>query len=89
MYLRELKAYKAPATKASDADGHVMKFSAPAAPRSPEDGDLAKDLQSYESAAVEVEGQSTEAGASSDASSVDAWFEVRTTKGAALHESFG
>lgn len=76
MYLKELKAYKSPAVKASDAEGHVMKFNAPQPPRSPEEGDLAADLKSYESAQVEVEGQSSEAGApASGDSALQSWFE--------------
>jgi F-type H+-transporting ATPase subunit h len=75
MYLRELKVYKSPTVKASDAEGHVQKFSTPKAPRSPEEGDLAGDLSSYQSSAVEVEGQSSEAGAAPGQSAVEAWFE--------------
>lgn len=75
MYLRELKAYKSPAVKASDAEGHVQKFSTPKAPRSPEEGDLASDLSSYQNSTVEVEGQSSEVGAAPEQSAVEAWFE--------------
>lgn len=57
MYLRELKAYKTPAVKASDSEGHVQKFSMPKTPASPEEGDIASELKSYETQAVEVEGQ--------------------------------
>lgn len=72
MYLRELKNYKAPAVKSSDAEGHVQKFNAPRLPKSPEEGDLAGDLKAYESQEVEVEGQSAEGGHSAAA---DDWFE--------------
>lgn len=57
LYLRELKAYKPTPIKASDAEGHVQKFSAPRAPRSPEEGDIANDLKAYETQQVEIEGQ--------------------------------
>ncbi|KAL8829091.1 MAG: hypothetical protein Q9191_002216 [Dirinaria sp. TL-2023a] len=57
LYLKELKAYKPPPTKASDAEGHVLKFSVPKPPQSPEEGDLAQDLKAYEQQQVEVEGQ--------------------------------
>ena len=72
LYLRELKAYKPTPIKASDAEGHVQKFSVPKAPRSPEEGDIANDLKAYEEQQVEIEGQaaSGEAGAAEDD-----WFE--------------
>ncbi|KAA6416190.1 MAG: FK506 suppressor Sfk1 [Lasallia pustulata] len=72
IYLRELKGYKPTPIKASDADGHVQKFSAPKAPRSPEEGDIANDLKAYEEQQVEIEGQAVagEAGAAEED-----WFE--------------
>ncbi len=57
MYLRELKAYKPPPQKASDAEGHVQKFTPPSTPKSPEETNLASEMQDYESQVVEVEGQ--------------------------------
>ena len=57
MYLRELKNYKPTPVKASDAEGHVQKFAAPKLPQSPEESDMAKDLQAYEQQQVEIEGQ--------------------------------
>lgn len=57
LYLKELKAYKVPAVKDSDATGHVQIFSVPKAPKSPEEADLASSLKEYENMAVEVEGQ--------------------------------
>ena len=72
LYLRELKAYKPTPIKASDADGHVMTFSAPKPPKSPEEGDIANDLKAYETQTVEVEGQA----AQGEAAAVDEdWFE--------------
>jgi F-type H+-transporting ATPase subunit h len=71
LYLKELKAYKAPAVKASDSEGHVQKFSIPAAPPSPEEADIASELKAYESQVPEVEGQA-EAGA---APVEQDWFE--------------
>ena len=56
MYLKELRAYKAPAQKASDAEGHVQKFNPPAAPKSPEETNLASEMSDYENQKVEVEG---------------------------------
>jgi F-type H+-transporting ATPase subunit h len=63
MYLRELKAYKPVQVKASDAEGHVQKFTIPQAPKSPEEGDLASELKAYETQQVELEGASSEPGA--------------------------
>lgn len=57
MYLKNLKEYKVPAAKASDAEGHVQKFNPPAAPKSPEESNLASEMKAYEDSAVEVEGQ--------------------------------
>ncbi|TVY36927.1 ATP synthase subunit, mitochondrial [Lachnellula subtilissima] len=72
LYVRELKAYKVPAVKATDAEGNVQKFAAPAAPKSPEEADIANELKSYEASAVEIEGQA-EGGAA--ASQEFDWFE--------------
>ena len=56
LYLKELKAYKPTPVKDSDAAGHVQTFTAPKAPKSPEEADLASSLKEYEDAIVEVEG---------------------------------
>lgn len=61
LYLKELKAYKAPALKANDAEGQVLTFNQPKTPKSPEEADLASSLQEYESMAVEVEGNEADA----------------------------
>jgi F-type H+-transporting ATPase subunit h len=84
MYLKELKAYKTPAVKASDAEGHVQKFTLPKAPPSPEEADIASELKAYESQVPEVEGQSGEAGA---APVEQDWFEepVEEEEGHAAH----
>ncbi|KIX03520.1 uncharacterized protein Z518_07073 [Rhinocladiella mackenziei CBS 650.93] len=58
MYLKELRAYKPPPSKASDAEGHVQKFTPPATPKSPEEANLAKEMKEYEDQVVEIEGQS-------------------------------
>lgn len=57
LYLKELKAYKVPAVKDSDAEGQVQTFTLPKTPKSPEEADLASSLQEYENMAVEIEGQ--------------------------------
>ena len=56
LYIKELKAYKSPPVKPSDAEGHVQKFAPPKAPKSPEEGDIANDLKAYEAQQVDVEG---------------------------------
>jgi len=71
MYLKELKAYKAPPVKPSDAQGHVQQFSIPKAPASPEEADIANDLQSYEAQVPEVEGHAAEGGS---AAPEEDWF---------------
>jgi len=72
MYLKELKAYKAPPVKPSDAEGHVQKFTMPKPPPSPEEADIAQDLKAYEDQVPEVEGQAAGEGA---AASEHDWFE--------------
>lgn len=57
--------------KPSDADAHVQKFSIPQAPQSPEEADIARDLNAYAEQTVEVEGQ---AAAGEEAVEED-WFE--------------
>lgn len=72
MYLKELKAYKSPPVKASDAQGHVQTFAIPKAPSSPEESDIASDLKAYEDQVPEVEGQ---AAAGESAAVEQDWFE--------------
>lgn len=81
LYLRELKAYKAPAVKANDAEGSVQKFSPPSAPKSPEEADIANELKAYEASTVDIEGQA-EGGAA--AQEVD-WFEEEPEEDEAHH----
>jgi F-type H+-transporting ATPase subunit h len=71
MYLRELKNYKPPAVKASDAEGHVQKFSIPKPPPSPEETDLASEMKAYETQTVELEGQAAEG----EEAVVEDWFD--------------
>jgi len=79
LYLRELKNYKPPQVKASDAEGHVQKFTMPKAPPSPEETDIASELKSYETQEVELEGQ-----AESGAPAVEEdWFEEEEEEEAA------
>ncbi|KAH0839256.1 hypothetical protein AYO21_05672 [Fonsecaea monophora] len=57
LYLKELRAYKPPPQKASDAEGQVHKFTPPAVPKSPEETNLASEMKEYEDQVVEIEGQ--------------------------------
>jgi F-type H+-transporting ATPase subunit h len=57
LYLRELRAYKPAALKATDAEGHVQKFTMPKLPKSPEETSLSSQMKEYEDSVVEVEGQ--------------------------------
>ena len=81
LYLRELKAYKVPAVKPSDSEGHVQKFSAPAPPKSPEETDIANELKAYEASTVDIEGQAEGSVAEKE---VD-WFEEEPEEEAAHH----
>ncbi|KAH6678031.1 putative ATP synthase subunit H, mitochondrial [Halenospora varia] len=82
LYLRELKAYKAPAVKATDSEGQVQTFSAPGLPKSPEEADIAKELQAYEASAVEIEGQAE--GGAADNQEFE-WFEEEPEEEEAHH----
>lgn len=82
MYLRELRNYKVPQVKASDAQGHVQTFSMPQAPKSPEETDIQNELQAYEQQQVEVEGQAAEGGA---APVEQDWFEEEEEGEEAAH----
>ncbi|KEY65577.1 hypothetical protein S7711_09238 [Stachybotrys chartarum IBT 7711] len=76
LYLKELKAYKAPVIKESDAEGQVQVFSLPKTPQSPEESDLAGSLKEYESMAVELEGQDTAAQSVQGATQIPDWLEA-------------
>ncbi|KAI0140841.1 ATP synthase complex subunit H-domain-containing protein [Xylariaceae sp. FL1272] len=80
LYLKELKAYKPTPVKDSDSVGHVQTFTAPKAPKSPEEADLANSLKEYESMAVEVEGNEGAATSSSPAAVVDWLVEEEDTE---------
>ena len=81
LYLKELKAYKAPAIKESDAEGQVQTFSAPKAPQSPEETDLAGSLKEYENMAVDIEGQ--DASATANPAQLPDWLETEENEAAA------
>lgn len=83
LYLKELKAYKIPAVKESDAEGQVQTFSAPATPQSPEENDLAGNLKEYESMAVEIEGQDAAAQSTGGAAVLPDWLETEEDEEAA------
>ncbi|KAI9771659.1 MAG: hypothetical protein M1840_001874 [Geoglossum simile] len=72
LYIKELKSYRPTPVKASDAEGQVQKWSTPAPPKSPEEGNLADGLKTYEEQQVEVEGQ---AGPGEALAKEEDWFE--------------
>ena len=72
LYLKELRAFKPAPTKPGDAEAHVQKFSIPKPPPSPEEANLAGELQSYEAQQVDVEGQ---AAGGEAAPAEESWFE--------------
>jgi F-type H+-transporting ATPase subunit h len=82
LYLRELKSYKPPQVKASDAEGNVQKFVPPKPPRSPEEGDIANELKAYEAQTVDIEGQASEG---SPAPAEQDWFEEEPEEETAHH----
>lgn len=61
-----------PTVKATDAEGSVQSWSAPATPKSPEEADIAKELQAYEASTVDIEGQAEGGAAESQEFN---WFE--------------
>ncbi|OAL49536.1 mitochondrial F1F0 ATP synthase-like protein subunit Atp14 [Pyrenochaeta sp. DS3sAY3a] len=83
LYLRELKAYKVPQVKPNDAEGHVQKFAVPKAPASPEETDIASELNAYETQAVDVEGAAT--GEDGAALPEEDWFEEEEETAPAAH----
>jgi len=82
MYLRELKNYKPPQVKQTDAEGHVQKFNMPKPPPSPEESDIANELKTYETQQVDIEGQSSEGGS---AVVEEDWFEEEEDEAHAVH----
>lgn len=72
LYIKELRGFKPTPLKPNDSDGQVQQFSLPKARASPEESDIAKDLKSYDSQVVEVEGQEV---AGRAISTEEDWFE--------------
>ncbi|KAF4124015.1 F-type H+-transporting ATPase subunit h [Geosmithia morbida] len=85
LYLKELKSYKTPVVKASDADAHVKVFSAPQTPTSPEEADLAGSLKEYESMAVEIEGQDASASVDGAQAEIPDWLETEDVEEGKAH----
>ncbi|KAM0511323.1 hypothetical protein ACHAPE_009989 [Trichoderma viride] len=76
LYLKELKAYKVPAVKEADSEGQVQVFSMPKTPASPEEANLADSLKTYESMAVEIEGQDASAQSATGVAQLPDWLEA-------------
>ena len=82
LYIRELKAFKPTPIKASDAEGHVQKFTPPKTPKSPQEDNIANDLKAYEDQEVEVEGQ---AASGTESMPEEDWFEEEEEEAPAAH----
>ncbi|KAL7923969.1 ATP synthase complex subunit H domain-containing protein [Trichoderma austrokoningii] len=76
LYLKELKAYKIPAVKEADSEGQVQVFAMPKTPASPEEANLADSLKTYESMAVEIEGQDASAQSATGVAQLPDWLEA-------------
>lgn len=75
LYVKEVKAFKAPTLTAADAAGSVKSWAAPAAPAPPAvEGDVAADLSEYDAQAVEVE--SAKPAEASTEAAVEDWFVI-------------
>ncbi|KAK9462114.1 ATP synthase complex subunit H-domain-containing protein [Lipomyces oligophaga] len=75
LYIKELKAYKAPAVAADDSVGQVKPWSVPPAPLPPSlEAATPADLSEYDSQIVEVEGIAV--GEEPSTESLDDWFVV-------------
>lgn len=75
LYVKEVKAFKAPTLTAADAAGSVKAWTTPASPAIPAvEGDVAAELSEYETSAVEVE-SAKPAEASADGA-VEDWFVI-------------
>lgn len=78
LYLKSLREFKPTAAKASDSEGQVKSWSAPAPPQAPESAsNVESELSAYESSEVE----SASSGSSATASSENDgdWFELDTS----------
>ena len=71
--------------KDSDAQGQVHTFTAPKAPKSPEEADLASSLKEYEDAVVEVEGNESAASATSTPAAIEDWLVEEEEEESAAH----
>ncbi|KAM0463857.1 hypothetical protein ACHAO4_000581 [Trichoderma viride] len=76
LYLKELKAYKIPTVKETDSEGQVQVFAMPKTPASPEEANLADSLKTYESMAVEIEGQDASAQSATGVAQLPDWLEA-------------
>lgn len=78
LYLKSLREFKPTAAKASDAEGQVKAWSAPAPPQAPESAsNVESELSAYESS--EVESASSGASSTTSSESEGDWFELDTS----------
>lgn len=81
MYLRELGAFKPAPIKPNDSEGHVQKFAVPKAPASPEEANIANEMQEYEAQQPDIEGNSADGVPAAE----EEWFEEEEEETAAHH----
>ena len=74
IYLKHLREFKPQPVKPGDAEQHVHKFATPSGFKSPEEPNLASELNAYQSQAVEVEGQAEQLTTETPEQQQD-WFE--------------
>lgn len=73
-----------PPQKASDSEGHVLKFSQPSAPQSPEEANLSSELSAYETQSVDIEGSAPSSEGTAAPVEQD-WFEEEEEEEPAHH----
>lgn len=77
LYSQEIRSFKPRTLTDKDAEGAVLKWATPATPKPPTDEIQLSELDSYTSAAVEVEGVET-ASATDDTATSGDWFPIES-----------
>lgn len=77
-YSSEIKAFKPRTLTEKDAEGSVLKWTAPSAPKAPAEEVQVSDLDSYAQAPVEVAGGASPAEASDAGATSGDWFPIES-----------
>lgn len=77
LYSQEIRAFQPQAFTDKDAEGSVLKWSLPTAPKAPGEEVKVSDLDSYSGAAVEVESASSSEAVEESNTSED-WFPIES-----------